>query len=98
MLVASEAHKFVKPHRTVARRYCPIWGRLVCSIIAIMSAEVATDREIIMDYLNGVLCPQLKDGDVVTIDILSSHKVNGVGNASKNATPPSCVFHPIHRT
>ena len=43
-----------------------------------MTIEEATDREIFLAYLDEVLCPQLKTGDVVVMDNLSSHKVNGV--------------------
>jgi transposase len=47
-------------------------------MIATMTIEAATDREIFLAYLDEVLCPQLKAGDVVVMDNLSSHKVNGV--------------------
>ncbi len=47
-------------------------------MIATMTVEAATDREIFLAYLDEVLCPQLKTGDVVVMDNLSSHKVNGV--------------------
>lgn len=47
-------------------------------MMATMTIEAATDREIFLAYLEEVLCPQLKDGDVVVMDNLSSHKVNGV--------------------
>jgi transposase len=47
-------------------------------IIAAMTVEAATDREIFLIYLDEVLCPQLESGDVVVMDNLSSHKVDGV--------------------
>ena len=47
-------------------------------MIATMTIEAATDREIFLAYLDEVLCPQLRAGDVVVMDNLSSHKVNGV--------------------
>ena len=47
-------------------------------LIATMTIEAATDREIFLAYLDQVLCPQLKSGDVVVMDNLSSHKVKGV--------------------
>jgi transposase len=47
-------------------------------MIAAMTVEAATDREIFLAYLDEVLCPQLKAGDVVVMDNLSSHKMNGV--------------------
>lgn len=47
-------------------------------MIATMTIEAATDREIFLAYLEEVLCPKLRSGDVVVMDNLSSHKVNGV--------------------
>ncbi len=47
-------------------------------IIAAMTVEAAGDREIFLTYLDEVLCPQLQPGDVVVMDNLSSHKVDGV--------------------
>jgi transposase len=47
-------------------------------IIAAMTVEAPTDREIFLTYLDEVLCPQLQPGDVVVMDNLSSHKVDGV--------------------
>ena len=48
-------------------------------MIATMTVEAATDREIFLAYLDEVLCPKLRPGDVVVMDNLSSHKVKGVG-------------------
>jgi hypothetical protein len=47
-------------------------------MIATMTIEAATDAEIFLAYLDHVLCPALKPGDVVVMDNLSSHKVPGV--------------------
>jgi transposase len=47
-------------------------------MIATMTIEAATDREIFLAYLDEVLCPKLRPGDVVVMDNLSSHKVDGV--------------------
>jgi transposase len=47
-------------------------------MIATMTIEAATDREIFLAYLDEVLCPNLRPGDVVVMDNLSSHKVQGV--------------------
>lgn len=47
-------------------------------MIATMTVEAATDREIFLAYLEKVLCPALRSGDVVVMDNLSSHKVDGV--------------------
>lgn len=47
-------------------------------VIAAMTVEAATDREIFLTFLDEVLCPALQPGDVVIMDNLSSHKVDGV--------------------
>jgi transposase len=47
-------------------------------MIATMTIEAATDAEIFLAYLDHVLCPALRPGDVVVMDNLSSHKVAGV--------------------
>jgi len=47
-------------------------------MIATMTIEAATDREIFLACLDEVLCPKLPPGDVVVMDNLSSHKVKGV--------------------
>ena len=43
-----------------------------------MSVEAATDGEIFLAYLERVLGPQLRAGDVVVMDNLAAHKVAGV--------------------
>jgi len=47
-------------------------------IVASMSIEAATDTEIFLAYLDHILCPALRPGQVVIMDNLSSHKVAGV--------------------
>lgn len=47
-------------------------------ILAAMTIEEATDRHIFLTYLDQVLCPKLRPGDVVVMDNLSAHKVKGV--------------------
>ena len=47
-------------------------------MIATMTIEAATDADIFLAYVEHVLCPALKPGDVVVMDNLSSHKVSGV--------------------
>jgi transposase len=48
------------------------------SVVATMTIEEATDGDIFLAYLDHCLCPQLRAGDVVVMDNLSSHKVAGV--------------------
>ena len=47
-------------------------------MIATMTIEAATDAEIFLAFLDHVLCPVLRPGNVVVMDNLSSHKVTGV--------------------
>jgi len=47
-------------------------------ILAAMTVEAATDREVLLTYLEDVLCPKLKPGDVVVMDNLSTHKMEEV--------------------
>lgn len=49
-----------------------------CGMLATMTVEAATDREIFLAYLDDVLCPKLRPGHVVVMDNLSAHKVEGV--------------------
>jgi transposase len=46
-------------------------------MIATMTIEEATDADIFLAYLDHCLCPALRPGDVVVMDNLSSHKVDG---------------------
>lgn len=45
---------------------------------AVMTIESATDAEVFLSYVEEVLCPRLKAGDVVLMDNLSAHKVAGI--------------------
>ena len=47
-------------------------------MLAAMTIEAATDREVFLGYLDEVLCPKLRPGHVVAMDNLSAHKVDGV--------------------
>ena len=47
-------------------------------MLATMTVEAATDREVFLAYLDQVLCPKLRPGHVVVMDNLSTHKVADV--------------------
>lgn len=47
-------------------------------MIATMTMEEPTDADIFLAYVEQVLCPALQPGDVVVMDNLSPHKVEGV--------------------
>ena len=50
-------------------------------IDAVMTVEGATDTEVFMAYLEHVLAPTLQPGDIVVMDNLRAHKVDGVQQA-----------------
>lgn len=73
-------------------------------LIATMTIEAPTDREVFLAYLEQVLCPQLQPGQVVVMDNLSSHKVDGVRERIEAAgaellylPPYSPDFNPIEK-
>lgn len=47
-------------------------------MIATMTIEEPTDGDIFLAYVEHVLCPALRPGDVVVMDNLSAHKPEGV--------------------
>jgi transposase len=54
-------------------------------MIATMTIEEATDADIFLAFVQQVLCPVLKAGDLVVMDNLSSHKVPAVRRSLENA-------------
>jgi transposase len=72
--------------------------------VATMTIEAPTDGEIFLAYLEQVLCPQLQPGDVVVMDNLAAHKVDGVrglltarGAQLLYLPPYSPDFNPIEK-
>ena len=47
-------------------------------MVAPMTVDAATDGDVFLAYVEHFLCPVLQPGDVVVMDNLSAHKVNGV--------------------
>ncbi len=47
-------------------------------MLASMTVESPTDGDVFLAYLDQVLCPALRPGQVVVMDNLSAHKVEGV--------------------
>jgi transposase len=43
-----------------------------------MTIEGATDADVFRTYIDHILCPTLRQNDVVIMDNLSSHKVSGI--------------------
>ena len=69
---------------------------------ATMTTAAPTDGEVFLAYLRDVLCPTLRPGQVVVMDNLSAHKVNGVAETIESALadilylpPYSPDFNPI---
>ena len=48
---------------------------------ATMTVPAPTDSEVFLAYLNEVLCPALRPGQVVVMDNLAAHKIAGVAEA-----------------
>jgi transposase len=73
-------------------------------INAARTIEEATDADIFLAYVEPVLCPTLGIGDVVVMDHLSAHKVQGVrawmqarGAEVLSLPPYSPDLHPIEK-
>jgi transposase len=73
-------------------------------VVAAMTVESATDGDVFLAYLEQVLCPKLKAGDLVIMDNLSAHKVAGVcqliqatGAELLYLPPYSPDFNPIEK-
>ncbi len=72
--------------------------------VATMTIEAATDGDIFRAYVEQVLCPQLHPGDIVVMDNLAAHKVDGVrqrieqtGASVRYLPPYSPDFNPIEK-
>lgn len=70
----------------------------------VMAIESPTDGDVFLAYLEHVLCPNLKPGQIVVMDNLAAHKVDGVkeliqqAGASLIYLPPySPDFNPIEK-
>jgi len=47
-------------------------------VLASMTVESPTDGDVFLAYLDHVLCPQLRPGQVAVMDKLATHQVPGV--------------------
>jgi transposase len=72
--------------------------------VATMTIEAPTDGDVFLAFLQQVLCPQLRRGQVVVMDNLSAHKVAGVrdliqatGARLLYLPPYSPDFNPIEK-
>lgn len=63
-------------------RNVTVLGSLSCQgLEAVMTIEGATDGAVFRAYVGEVLAPTLKPGDVVVMDNLGAHKVDGIRSA-----------------
>jgi len=62
--------------------------------VATMSIEAPTDGEVFLAYLERVLCPQLKPGQLVVMDNLGAHKVDGVRERIEQTGASLCYLPP----
>lgn len=63
-------------------RNVTVLGALSChGLEAVMTVEGATDAAVFRAYVSQVLAPTLEPGDVVVMDNLGAHKVDGIRNA-----------------
>ena len=63
-------------------RNVTVLGSLSCQgLEAVMTIEGATDAAVFRAYVGEVLAPTLKPGDVVVMDNLGAHKVDGIRSA-----------------
>lgn len=52
---------------------------------ALMTVDGATDGEVFRVYVEKILCPRLRVGDIVIMDNLGAHKVEGIREAIEAA-------------
>jgi transposase len=69
---------------------------------ALLTLEGATDGEVLGVYVERILCPTLREGDIVVMDNLGAHKVAGMreaiercGARARYLPPYSCALNPI---
>jgi transposase len=63
-------------------RNAAVLGSLSChGLEAVMTVEGSTDGAVFRAYVSQVLAPTLKPGDVVVMDNLGAHKVDGIRSA-----------------
>jgi len=72
--------------------------------VGVMTIEAPTDGDIFLAYLDQVLCSQLRPGQIVIMDNLAAHKVEGVrqrieatGARLRYLPPYSPDYNPIER-
>jgi transposase len=77
-------------------------GLEISGLAALMTIEGATDGAVFRAYVERILCPTLRQGDIVVRDNLGAHKVAGIREAIERCgarlrylPPYSCDLNPI---
>ena len=65
----------------------------VSGLLATMTIEAATDRDVFQAFVDQVLCPRLRPGQIVVLDNLSAHKAPAV-RQSIEAAGASLLYLP----
>jgi hypothetical protein len=67
-------------------------------VVAAMTIESPTDGDIFLSYVEQVLCPRLRPGQVVVMDNLSAHKTPPCASASSRPGQNCCICRHIRPT
>lgn len=74
----------------------------LCGVIAMATIDAATSGDVFLAYVEQVLVPELKEGDIVVMDRLGAHKlarvkelIEGVGAQLRFLPPYSPDLNPI---
>lgn len=62
--------------------------------VAAMSVEAATDGDVFEAFVRHVLCPQLKTGQLVVMDNLGAHKIDGIRELIESTGASLCYLPP----
>lgn len=71
--------------RNYGKNITMIGAMSLSGLVAVMTIDMATDGDIFKAYLEQVLVPALRPGQVVVMDNLSAHKVAGVRSLIESA-------------
>ena len=67
-------------------------------MVASMTVDSPTDGDVFLAYLDQVLCPALRPGQVVVMDNLSAHKIEKVPSGLKRREPHCSICRPTSPT
>jgi len=76
----------------------PVERDELTGMIAAMTVESPTDGDVFLAYVEQVLCLRLQPGQMVVMDNLPAHKVEGVRRLLEAVGQSCCTYHPIRQT